>query len=149
MKVNNHQQPILVVEDSDDDYEAIFRAFKQGGHLNTPLIRCEDGQEALDYLLTDWKDDHLKPGIILLDLNLPGIDGRDVLKEIKNNTKLRNIPAIVLTTSDNVKDINACYALGANTYIQKPLQLDNFFGAINRLKEYWFEIAKLPKEGKQ
>lgn len=137
---------ILIVEDSDDDFYATMRAFKKDGNLNNPIKRCEDGQEALAYLNQPWSAEHLKPAIILLDLNLPGIDGRQVLHEIKSNSKLTNIPVIVLTTSNDTKDIESCYELGANTYIQKPVRLEAFFNAIQKLKEYWFQIAVLPKE---
>lgn len=146
MTVSNNKQPILVVEDSDDDFEATQRAFKRAGNLINPLVRCEDGQEALDYLQKAWDEIHLKPGIVLLDLNLPGVDGREVLKELKDNVRLRSIPVVILTTSDSSRDIDECYQLGANTFIQKPVKLNNFFEAINKLKEYWFEIAILPKE---
>ena len=137
---------ILIVEDSDDDFYATMRAFKKDGNLSNPIKRCEDGQEALSYLNQPWGAEHLKPAIILLDLNLPGIDGRQVLQEIKSNPRLINIPVIVLTTSNDTKDIESCYELGANTYIQKPVRLEAFFNAIQKLKEYWFQIAVLPKE---
>jgi len=136
---------ILIVEDSDDDFYATLRAFKRDGNLSNPLHRCEDGQEALDYLNTPWSDEHLKPAIILLDLNLPGLDGRRVLKKIKQDKRLCNIPVVVLTTSNDEKDIEECYDLGANTYIQKPVKLDSLFEAIQKLKDYWFQIAILPK----
>ena len=146
MAMINAKQPILIVEDSDDDFEATERAFKKYGNLMNPLVRCEDGQEALDYLQQQEAKDAIKPGIILLDLNLPGIDGRDVLKTLKSHATMKNIPIVVLTTSNDERDIQACYDLGANTYIQKPVGLENFFDAIQKLKEYWFEIAILPKE---
>ncbi|KZN40915.1 response regulator [Pseudoalteromonas luteoviolacea] len=136
---------ILIVEDSDDDYYATLRAFKKDGNLSNPLKRCEDGQEALEYLNEPWSEEHLKPAIILLDLNLPGLDGRHVLKKIKQDRRFSNIPVVVLTTSDDEKDIAECYELGANTYIQKPVKLDSLFEAIQKLKDYWFQIAILPK----
>ncbi|TQV86019.1 response regulator [Aliikangiella coralliicola] len=143
-------QPILVIEDSDDDFEATERAFKKSGNLANPLFRCEDGQEALDYLLRNGQYAELestsKPGLILLDLNLPGKDGRSVLAEIKSNEDLKTIPVVVLTTSDDEKDISECYRHGANTYIKKPVNIERFFYAIKQLKEYWFEIAIKPKK---
>lgn len=144
----NPSQTILIVEDSPEDYETTIRALKKSGVSNN-IVRCEDGDEALDYLYRHSKYADPKtsprPGIILLDLNLPGTDGREVLAEIKNNNDLKKIPVIVLTTSSDERDIEQCYADGANSYIHKPVDLPGFFVAISRLKDYWFEIVILPK----
>jgi len=136
-------QTIMVVEDSDDDYEYTEQALRES-NLTNPIHRCMDGQDALDTLYSNSKD-NTKPGIILLDLNMPKIDGRTVLKKIKEDENLKEIPVIVLTTSSDEIDIDGCYKDGANTYIQKPVDINNFLDAIKRLKEYWFEIAILPK----
>ncbi len=140
---------ILIVEDSDDDYFATQRAFKKAG-LTNPLCRCTTGDEAVDYLFRNGKFSdparYPRPGVILLDLNLPGRDGRDVLRLVKADADLRRIPIIVLTTSNAEQDIQRCYTNGANTYIQKPVDLQGFFSAISRLKDYWFEVAILPKD---
>lgn len=141
-------QPILIVEDSPEDYEATVRALSTSG-LHNPLYHCSDGDDALDYLhrrgeYTSAKDAP-RPGIILLDLNLPGTDGREVLEEIKQDTELKKIPVVVLTTSTDERDIEACYACGANSYVQKPVNLDGFVKAIQRLKDYWFQIVVFPK----
>lgn len=142
-------QTILIVDDSEDDFDATVRALAKGANLKNPIRRCEDGKECLDYLFRrgDYAEPEAspRPGIILLDLNMPGIDGRSVLEEIKNDASLRSIPTIVMTNSDDERDISACYEIGANTYVRKPLNWDNFFEAMKRLKEYWFEIAVLPK----
>ena len=144
------EQLILIAEDSDDDYEITVHALKKCGNLRNPIHRCEDGQELLDYLLHRgiYEDSptRMLPGIILLDLNMPGIGGRTALREIKSNDELKDIPIIILTTSDDASDINDCYKEGANTFIQKPVDLEGFFKAIQSLKEYWFEIAILPKQ---
>jgi CheY-like chemotaxis protein len=141
-------QPILLVEDSPEDFEATLRAFQKSGLKNT-LLRCEDGDEALDYLNRRGKyadpASSPRPGVILLDLNLPGTDGREVLNEIKKNERLRDIPVVVLTTSADERDITACYRAGANSYIQKPVDIDGFMKAIERLNGYWFEVVILPK----
>lgn len=79
---------------------------------------------------------------------MPGIDGRKTLEIIKENKQLKKIPVVILTTSDDERDVKACYDLGANTYIQKPVDFDGLIGAIKQLKEYWFEIALLPKDEK-
>lgn len=141
-------QPILIVEDSPTDYEATVRALKKSGLAN-PIYRCEDGDEALDYLYRRGKYDDRdlapRPGIILLDLNMPGTDGRDVLDDIKANDKLRAIPVVVLTTSSDDRDIQKCYDAGANSYVKKPVDIDGFFESIQRLNDYWFKIVVLPK----
>lgn len=149
MKTINPNHLILIVEDSDIDYETTIRAFKKSNMAN-PIQRCEDGEEALDYLHRRNRYSAAKssprPDLILLDLNLPGTDGRDVLEEIKKDPELRTIPVIVLTTSSDDKDINKCYQAGANSYIQKPVDLQGFFTAIQRLKNFWFEVVLLPKQ---
>lgn len=140
---------ILIVEDSDTDYEATVRALKNSKMAN-PINRCEDGEEALDYLYrrNQYSDPKTspRPELIMLDLNLPGTDGREVLEEIKKNPNLKSIPVIVLTTSSDSMDINKCYVAGANSYIVKPVNLPGFFDAIQRLKDFWFEVALLPVE---
>jgi len=143
-----HSQPILLVEDSPEDFEATVRAFRKSGLKNT-LVRCEDGDQALDYLHRrgTYADpaNSPRPGVILLDLNLPGTDGRQVLSEVKSSESLRDIPVVVLTTSADERDITACYRAGANSYIQKPVDIDGFMKAIERLNGYWFEVVILPK----
>ena len=88
----------------------------------------------------------ISQGLILLDLNMPGLDGRKTLEIIKQNQALKKIPVVILTTSDDERDVKACYELGANTYVQKPVDFDGLIAAVKRLKQYWFEIALLPKE---
>lgn len=142
-------QTILIVDDSDDDFDATVRALTKDTNLKNPIRRCEDGRESLDYLFRRGRysgsDAAPRPGIIMLDLNMPGIDGREVLEEIKGDPQLRSIPTIVMTNSNDERDIEECYDIGANTFIRKPLDLTGFFAAMARLKEYWFEIAVLPK----
>lgn len=141
-------QPILLVEDSPEDFETTERAFRRSG-LKNPIYRCADGDEALDYLHRrgQYADPNQapRPGVILLDLNLPGTDGREVLSEIKNDPNLKQIPVIVLTTSKDERDVEVCYSCGANSYIQKPVDLDGFMKAIERLNDYWFEVVILPR----
>jgi CheY-like chemotaxis protein len=141
-------QPILLVEDTPEDAEATLRAFKKAGMAN-PIHHCRDGDEALDFLRNRGKyEDPAKaprPGMILLDLNMPGTDGREVLAEIKADEKLRQIPVIVLTTSADERDIQMCYRDGANSYIQKPVDMKGFLESIQRLVDYWYHIVLLPK----
>ena len=137
-------QPILIVDDSLDDYEATKRAFAKANLANA-IRHATSGEKALDYLRSDAD---VRPGLILLDLNMPGLDGRKTLEIIKRSPELKKIPVVILTTSDDERDIKACYELGANTYVQKPVDFDGLIAAVKRLKEYWFEIALLPKEPK-
>lgn len=145
---NTPNQPILLVEDSPEDYETTERAFRRSG-LRNPIVRCADGDEALSYLYRrDQYADPAKsprPGVILLDLNLPGTDGREVLSEIKSDPVLKQIPVVVLTTSRDDRDVDACYRAGASSYIQKPVDLEGFIKAIERLNGYWFEVVILPR----
>ena len=142
-------QPILLVEDNEDDYEATSRAFKKA-NLSNPIVWCKSGRDALDFLKREGahKDASkgLRPGLVLLDLNMPGMDGRKTLEVIKNDDTLKRIPVIILTTSADERDIDACYQTGANTYVQKAVSFDGLIEAIKRLKAYWFEIALLPKD---
>lgn len=148
MNVHTPNQPILLVEDSPEDFEATRRALNKSG-LKNPIYRCADGDEALDFLYRRGEyGDAAKaprPGIILLDLNLPGTDGREVLSEIKKDDLLKQIPVIVLTTSTDDRDVDACYRAGANSYIQKPVDMDGFIRAIERLNDFWFEVVILPR----
>ena len=146
--VGNDTQLILIVEDNEDDYIATMRAFKKANLVN-PIRRCTNGDQALDYLFQrgEFSDPHAspRPSIILLDLNLPGTDGRSVLQTIKSTAELHKLPVIVLTTSNAELDIERCYAAGANSYVQKPVNFEGFVMAIGRLSEFWLEFAILPK----
>jgi two-component system response regulator len=147
------QQPslptILLVEDSIDDYEAAIRSFK-AAHLDNPIHWCKSGKDALDYLKHEGAyanaPNEAKPALVLLDLNMPGIDGRKVLAMVKEDQALKRIPIVVLTTSSDERDVTQCYELGASTYIQKPVDFDGLIGAVSRIKEYWFGIALLPSK---
>lgn len=141
-------QSILLVEDNQDDYEATCRAFKKA-NLRNPIVWCKSGPDALNCLKQQGAytaaGNGPRPGLVLLDLNMPGMDGRKTLEVIKQDDSLKQIPVIILTTSSDERDIQACYRTGANTYVQKPVSFDGLIEAIKRLKEYWFEIALLPK----
>jgi len=140
--------PILLVEDNQDDYEAAIRSFKEA-HLDNPIQWCKSGKDAMNYLKREEKYTNRlagMPGIVLLDLNMPGIDGRKTLAFIKQDESLKKIPVVILTTSADEKDIEQCYAMGASTYIQKPVDFDGLIEAVRRIKNYWFGIALLPRE---
>src|ERR1700744_3763739 len=120
-------QSILLVEDNQDDYEATSRAFKKA-NLRNPIVWCKSGQDALTFLKQEGArkhaDNDLRPGLILLDLNMPGMDGRKTLGVIKQDESLKQIPVIILTTSADERDIQSCYQTGANTYVQKPVSFE-------------------------
>jgi CheY-like chemotaxis protein len=136
-----------MVEDSDADYFALVRALRQAG-LNIPHHRCQNGDEALEYLRRsegdDAQDSPLRPSLILLDLNLPGTDGREVLRAVKNDQALAAIPIIVMTTSSNPSDIVECYRQGANGYQVKTSNYEGFKREIQRTVDYWFNTAIIP-----
>jgi CheY-like chemotaxis protein len=139
---------ILLVEDNQDDYEATVRSLKKNHFLN-PVVWCKNGQSALDYLLKEGdyahSEDVKRPDLVLLDLNMPGVDGRTVLKRMKAREDLRSIPVVILTTSKDSQDIESCYEMGASTYIQKPVSFEGLTEAIRTMKDYWFGVAILPK----
>ena len=142
--------PILLVEDDEDDIEITRRAFSKGSIPN-PLYIVTDGIEAMEYLKNNAKyaDKKLapRPGLILLDLNMPRMDGREVLKRIKNDPSLRRIPTVVLTTSKYEEDVIRSYDYGANTFISKPVDFKQFLDTLQTIGKYWLAIAEVPKNG--
>ncbi|OKH24365.1 response regulator [Chroogloeocystis siderophila] len=139
-------QPLLLIEDSDEDFAAFERILRKASITNT-IYRCVDGDEALDFLHHKGQYSNSKaprPGIILLDLNLPGTDGREVLEQIKQDNELKMIPVVVFTTSSNPKDIEVCYRYGVNGYIIKPIDVKKLMRTIQVLIDYWFEAVILP-----
>ena len=135
---------ILLVEDNEGDVgliEEVLEDTKIRKHLHI----AEDGEEALLFLHGEGKfRGSPRPDIILLDLNSPKKDGRDVLREVKEDKNLRSIPVIVLTTSNSEKDIIRSYELRANAYVTKPLDLNQFIKVIESIANFWFEVVKLP-----
>ena len=136
---------VLLVEDNPDDVEITRRALSLGRIAND-LHVARDGQEALDFLLRQgqYGADTPRPDLILLDLNLPKVNGLEVLERIKTKDGLCSIPVIMLTVSNRDEDVARSYKLGSSTYIQKPVEFDKFFHAIEVLGEYWIIIATLP-----
>jgi CheY-like chemotaxis protein len=145
------EQSFLVVEDSDVDFEALQRIMANSAAASIPMFRCLDGDDALDFLYNtgEYADASQapRPAMILLDLNLPGTDGREVLDEIKQNEELKIIPIVIFTTSSNPKDIEICYRKGVNSYIIKPIDVNKLKITIQTLINYWFEIVSLPELG--
>ena len=135
---------ILIAEDDADDRFLLKAAFEESGYKNT-LKFVENGVELLRHLkeVTERKNSDEFPGFILLDLNMPKKDGREVLKEIKENKVLKKIPVIVFTTTKNESEISRCYELGANSYVVKPLVFDELVNIIQGLYSYWFKISSI------
>ena len=144
MKFLDKPVEILLVEDNEGDVGLIEEVFEEAKIRNN-LHVAEDGEEAMLYLHGEGKfSGSPRPDIILLDLNLPKKDGREVLREIKEDNTLRNIPVVILTTSNAEKDILRAYDLHANAYINKPLDFDQFIKVVESIGNFWLEIVKLP-----
>ncbi len=135
---------ILLVEDDPGDVE-LTREGLAAGTVPVHLHAVDDGIKALRFLRREEPyADAVRPDIILLDLNLPRMDGRETLKEIKADKRLRSIPVVVLTTSEADTDIIKCYDLGASCYISKPVGFDEFLKVVRSLEEFWFTVVKMP-----
>jgi CheY-like chemotaxis protein len=136
---------VLLVEDDPAD-ELITREAFQDNKIGNTLYVVRDGQEALDFLFRRGKyADAVRPDLILLDLNLPKYDGREVLQVIKNDEGLASIPVVVLTTSSAEEDILRSYRLHANAYVTKPVDLDQFVAAIRQIDDFFLTVVRLPK----
>jgi CheY-like chemotaxis protein len=139
---------ILLVEDNPAEVKITQRALRESG-CAADLLVVRDGQEALDYLLR--QGDHAgdpawrAPDLVLLDLNLPRLTGREVLERVRATPALRCVPVVVLTTSARPEDVEDIYAAGANTYIQKPQDFARFVQLLRTLQHYWLETALLPR----
>lgn len=139
---------ILLVEDNDDDALLIRRAFKRAGVLN-PVYVVRDGDAAIAYLSGDCeysnRTEYPLPKLILLDLNLPGIDGFDVLAWIRHQPGMSWIPVVILTASDGVYRMNRAYALGANSFLVKPADFENVVGLTKVIAQFWLQANKAPQ----
>ncbi|MFW6158298.1 MAG: response regulator [Planctomycetota bacterium] len=141
--------PVLLVEDDPDDVAITRRAFRKGKIAN-PLHVVRDGEEALEFLRRTGRYEAAsapRPGLVLLDLNLPRVNGREVLHIVKGTPGLKRIPVVVLTTSDQESDITDCYDRGANTYITKPVDFHKFIQAVTTIGRYWLVLAEIPDTG--
>jgi two-component system response regulator len=137
---------ILVAEDDADDRFLLETAFAEKG-FRERLTFVENGVELLDYLHGVGSGSTMEttlPGFILLDLNMPKKDGREVLKEIKEDPRFKKIPVIIFTTTKNETEITRCYELGANTYIVKPVGFDLLLKTLDDIRSYWFKTAQIP-----
>ena len=141
---NNKQVEILLVEDNPGDVGLTMEALKEGKLLNHVSV-AEDGVEALAFLHQEGKyAGRPRPDLILLDLNLPKKDGREVLAEIKEDPELRHIPVVVLTTSTAEHDVLETYDLHANCYINKPVDFEQFLEVVKSVGDFWFSVVILP-----
>ncbi len=137
---------ILLVEDNPGDVRLTVESLNQSKIRNSMNV-VEDGMEAMAFLRREGKyADVPRPDLVLLDLNLPKKDGREVLEEIKTDDELKRIPVVVLTTSQAEEDILRAYGLNANCYITKPVDLEQFVKVVNSIEEFWLSIVKLPSE---
>lgn len=135
---------ILMVEDNPGDIELTREALNVGKlHNNFNVV--EDGEAALNYLLKRPPyESAIRPDLILLDLNLPKVSGREVLKEIKANKELSTIPVVVLSSSEDAIDIQKAYELNANSFVTKPVKIDSFIQVAQAIEHFWIKIVKLP-----
>lgn len=150
MKKNSVGKPIeiLLIEDNPGDIRLTVEALNESKIINNLNI-VMDGEEALNYLKKKGKfSGRKRPELILLDLNLPKKDGREILAEIKADENLKLIPVVILTTSEAEEDILKTYQLHANCYITKPVNIDQFIKVVQTIGDFWFSIVKLPPENR-
>jgi two-component system response regulator len=138
---------ILLVEDNEDDIELTLRAFERS-RVTNEIVVVRDGAEAIDYLFASgayaMRDPNAQPEIVLLDLKLPKLDGLDVLRRIRADERTRRLPVVVLTSSNEDKDIISSYDLGANSFVQKPVDFAQFIEAARQLGLYWLVLNQRP-----
>ena len=148
MKENSKAIVVVIADDDPEDRMLIDDAFEESRLANT-LVFVEDGEELMDYLYrrNGFSDPSVSPwpGLILLDLNMPRMDGREALKEIKSDPGLRKIPIVVMTTSKADEDIVRSYDLGVNSFITKPVSFEGLVDVVKTLGRYWFQIVELPR----
>lgn len=139
---------ILLVEDREDDVLLVQRSFEKARLLN-PLVVVRNGEEAINYLRGEGKysnrEEFPLPDLILLDLKMPGFDGFDVLRWIRTQANLRALRVIVLTSSENVYDVDKAYSLGANSFLVKPSSFNNYVEVLRAMNGYWMWLSKIPR----
>ena len=142
--------PLLIAEDSDEDFE-VLELLMQQMKVKNPIYRCTNGDKVLDFVYQDGEagvECHpQRPLVILLDLNLPGTDGREVLEQLKQDQSFQNIPIVIFTTSANPKDIEFCYQKGANGYLIKPVDSDELERTVQAFVDYWLQANIPPISG--
>jgi CheY-like chemotaxis protein len=139
-------RPILLAEDNANDVELILAAF-QDAHLANPIVVTRDGEAALDYLHRRGAYAGLStapPALVLLDLKMPRVDGREVLRDMREHAELRTVPVVILTSSKEESGLLQTYKLGANAYVVKPVAFDDFISSVSRIGIFWGLLNELP-----
>ena len=137
------KSPILVVEDSDEDFDTLLQAMSKSG-ISSKVYRALNGDDCLTQLRGVGEAIGVHPAFILMDLNSPGTDGREALREIKSDPGLKMIPVVILTTSSNPRDLKSCYELGANAYHIKPIQYPDHISLLEEIFRYWMKHVLHP-----
>lgn len=143
--MDNKEVEILLVEDNSDDVELTLRALRKDRMANRIHV-VRDGEEALAFLLDPNKPNHVHLKLVLLDLKLPKVDGLEVLRVVKNDARTRRIPVVVMTSSREESDVVRSYDLGVNSYLQKPVDFDQFREVVKRMGFYWLLINQTPPQ---
>lgn len=147
--MTNPQIEILLVEDNPHEAELTLHSLKHNS-IGNAIIHIDDGADALDYLFSTGKyegaDNHLRPRLVLLDLNLPRVDGLEILRRVKSDVRTMMTPVVVLTSSAEDRDLIESYRLGVNSYIVKPVNFESFTVAIGELKMYWLLVNQWPQQ---
>ena len=141
--MKNISKAILLVEDNQDDELLTVRGLRQGSIINK-IVVARDGQEALDYLFGTGGCEQVVPAVVLLDLKLPKVDGLEVLRRIRADVRTKNLPVVILTSSNQERDVIESYQLGCNSYVRKPVDFDQFIEAAQQLKLYWLVLNENP-----
>lgn len=144
----NKLKPILLVEDDPKDADLTIMALEES-NLSNRVVHVVDGVEAMEYLLCEGKfesRDHELPAVMLLDIKMPRMDGIEVLKAIRNHHKLKMLPVVVLTSSQESPDLQKCYSLGANAYVVKPVDFKEFIASIKNIGVFWALINEAPPQ---
>jgi len=137
--LESEPKTILLVEDNPDDEKLTLRAMRQSEIPNIVVV-AHDGAQALEYILGNGTTGHRLPSLVLLDLKLPKVSGLEVLEKLRSDGRTRTLPVVVLSSSDEERDILQSYLLGANSYIRKPVDFDEFIDSVKQLGEYWLSI---------
>ena len=150
MSHGNPDKMILLVEDNPRDAELTLRALRKSNLMN-PIMLARDGAEALDFLFSQGEHAdrplHELPQLVLLDLKLPKVDGLEVLRAVRENERTRFLPVVILTSTDDQPEIDACYRLGANSFVRKPVDFAQFTEAVRQVGIYWLLLNQPPKGG--